>query len=456
MKTRVSNIDCFLANDVRGIVPDQLNESIAYDIGRAFGESLKARTVCIGYDVRDSSPSLARSIASGLFACGCNVYSLGLCGTEEVYFSVSELDLDGGIMVTASHNPQEYNGIKFVGRGSSPLNSQILNDIKLRAQNKEFSNPNTPGKDLGLVSPEAYISHILGYVNTEKLKPLNIVLDSGNGCAGPVLDFLEPSLPFSLIKIRNKPDGSFPHGIPNPLLPENREYTSIAVQKHNADFGVAFDGDFDRCFFFDEFGNFIEGYYLVALLARMCLRKEPKGTIIHDPRLIWNTIEQVNSLGARAVMSRTGHTFIKQRMRDENAVYGGEMSGHHYFRKFFYCDSGMVPWLLVAELLSTTGKTLSSFISDARSRYPVSGEINRKVTDMDEAILSVRKYFENDICEIDETDGISMNFTDWRFNLRSSNTESLLRLNVESRNDPEKLEQMVSTILKIVDNFCVH
>lgn len=445
-------LSCFKANDVRGVVPDQLNPDTAYAIGRAFGQFLQARTACVGHDVRHSSPELAEAAVRGLMDAGADVHRLGLCGTEQVYFSVAHLGLEAGIMVTASHNPGQYNGMKFVGHQSRPVGGDTgLAQVRELAEAGAFVEPQRRGTALPDVAPDEYVEHLLDYLDPADLKPLKIVLDPGNGCAGPVVDLLEPHLPFELVKVRNEPDGDFPHGIPNPLLPENREYTARAVRESGAAFGVAWDGDFDRCFFFDEQGRFVEGYYLVALLARMFLDREPGGRIIHEPRLVWNTVEAVERAGGVPVLCRTGHAFIKQRMREEDAVYGGEMSGHHYFRDFAYCDSGMVPWLLVAQLLGRTGRSLSSFVDNAAMRYPVSGEINRSVEDKAGAIAAVRSAVEGDALSVDETDGVSMDFGDWRFNLRTSNTENLLRLNVETRGDASLLEDRTKRLLEIID-----
>lgn len=447
-------LSCFKANDVRGVVPDQLDHDAAYAIGRAFGQYLGASTACVGHDVRHSSPELAQATIRGLLDSGADVHPLGLCGTEQVYYTVADMGLDAGIMITASHNPGQYNGMKFVERDSRPVGGETgLREVRALAESGRFIEPEARGRQLDPIGPQAYVEHLLGYLEAGSLSPIRIVLDAGNGCAGPVLDLLQQRLPFRLVKVRNNPDGDFPHGIPNPLLPENREYTAKAVRESGAAFGVAWDGDFDRCFFFDENGRFLEGYYLVALLARMFLEKDPGAKIIHEPRLVWNTVEQVVQGGGVPVQCRTGHAFIKQHMREHDAVYGGEMSGHHYFRDFAYCDSGMVPWLLVAELLCRTGRSLSSFVDNAASRYPVSGEINRRVEDKAGAIRAVRQAVEADSLTVDETDGVSMEFPSWRFNLRTSNTENLLRLNVETRGDPVLLNEKTAMLLDIIDDW---
>lgn len=444
------DVSCFLANDIRGIVPTQINNEIAYKIGWAFVTHLKAEKICIGHDVRLSSPELTESLVRGALDAGCDVYPLELCGTEQVYFTVASLELDGGIMVTASHNPSEYNGMKFVGKKAQPISAQSgLNEIKLLVEGVSNITPAPKKGSLqSKITSEDYIDHLLEYVNIDNPHRIKIVVDSGNGCAGPIVDALESQLPFELVKVRNHPDGSFPHGVPNPLLIENREFTARAIRDYAADFGVAWDGDFDRCFFFDENGNFIESYYLVALFAKLFLKKG-KQKIIHDPRLVWNTREAVIQAGGTPIMSRTGHAFIKELMRKEDAVYGGEMSGHHYFKSFYYCDSGMIPWLIISGLLAASHKPLSAFIKDASDKYPVSGEINRKVDDAQAVIAKVQSAFEYEALKVEDIDGLSMAFDKWRFNLRTSNTESLLRLNVEACEDQGLVQEKTKKILDI-------
>jgi phosphomannomutase/phosphomannomutase/phosphoglucomutase len=444
------NLSCFKAYDIRGRVPEELNEGIARRIGRAYAEWLHPARVAVGRDVRLSSPALAEALSQGLREGGADVFDIGLCGTEEVYFATFHFGLDGGIMVTASHNPAEYNGMKLVREGSRPISGDSGLDI-IRGLAEEGALP--PCKTMGgfqrLDHRSAYIEHLLGYVDPSRLKPLKIVANSGNGCAGPVLDRLAERLPFSFVRLQHEPDGTFPNGIPNPLLPENRTATAAAVRSYGADFGVAWDGDFDRCFLFDEQGGFIEGYYMVGLLAAMFLEKNPGAAIIHDPRLTWNTIDMVTSRGGVPIQSKTGHAFIKERMRAEDAVYGGEMSAHHYFREFAYCDSGMIPWLTVAELVSATGQPLSALVGDRMRMFPVSGEINRQVADPQGALKRVEAAFPGG--RIDRTDGLGMEFSDWRFNLRSSNTEPVLRLNVEARGDEGLMRQQTERILRLLE-----
>jgi phosphomannomutase/phosphoglucomutase len=448
---------CFKAYDVRGRVPDELNEDIARRIGHATADVLGPGPVVLGRDVRLSSPALQAALAEGLMAAGRDVIDIGLCGTEEVYFQTFHLGAAGGIMVTASHNPMDYNGLKLVREGSRPISGDSgLFTIRDAAARGEFTDAPVRGTLRTNEDKSAYIEHLLGYVDRPSLKPLKIVVNSGNGGAGMVIDQLAPHLPFEFIRIQHEPDGRFPNGIPNPLLPENREATAVAVREHGADFGIAWDGDFDRCFFFDAQGDFIEGYYLVGLLATALLARSPGGKIIHDPRLTWNTIEMVQQAGGIPVESKTGHAFIKERMRVEDAIYGGEMSAHHYFRDFAYCDSGMIPWLLVAQLVSSTGKSLASLVAERVDRFPCSGEINFKVKDAAESIARVLGHFSAMNPRLDHTDGVSAEFDDWRFNLRSSNTEPLLRLNVETRGDRALLALRTGEISALIGAPAAH
>ncbi|MDP3182693.1 MAG: phosphomannomutase CpsG [Desulfobaccales bacterium] len=448
----MKSLTCFKAYDVRGRVPDELNEDLAYRIGRAYAAFLSPSRVAVGRDVRSSSQSLTDALARGLQDSGVEVWDLGLCGTEQVYFYTSHLGLDGGIMVTASHNPPDYNGMKFVRAQSRPLSGYSgLKDIEVLAAAQKLPPPcQTKGKRLSTDALKAYVAHLLSYVDLKVLRPLKVVTNAGNGCAGPVLDRLAPHLPFQFIKICHAPDGSFPHGVPNPLLPENRQATAQAVRASGAQVGLAWDGDFDRCFFFDEQGNFIESYYLVGFLAQARLARYPGGAIIHDPRLTWNTLEMVRQAGGRPIMSKTGHAFIKERMRAENAVYGGEMSGHHYFRDFAYCDSGMIPWLLVLELMCRLDQPLSALVRERMRRYPVSGEINRQLKNPDAALARVEAFYQAKATALDRTDGLSLEFTDWRLNLRKSNTEPVLRLNVETRQDPVLLKEKTAEVLGLM------
>ncbi|MBM5574884.1 phosphomannomutase CpsG [Deefgea sp. CFH1-16] len=434
-------LSCFKAYDIRGQLGTELNEDIAYRIGRAYGEFLQPKRMVVGGDARLTSEALKMALTNGLMDSGCDVIDIGMTGTEEVYFAAFHLDVDGGIEVTASHNPMDYNGMKLVKRGSVPISGDTgLRDIQRLAEENQF--PAVVRR--GIFSQQSiladYVQHLLGYIDITQLKPMKIVLNAGNGAAGHVVDALESqfaaaNVPVQFIKVHHEADGRFPNGIPNPLLPENRADTANAVKAHGADLGIAWDGDFDRCFLFDETGNFIEGYYIVGLLAKAFLANTPGSKIIHDPRLTWNTIEMVAQAGGIAIQSKTGHAFIKERMRLEDAVYGGEMSAHHYFRDFAYCDSGMIPWLLVIDLMSRSGQKLSVMVRERIAAFPSSGEINRAVPDAQAAIAKVRAAYEAQAITIDETDGLSLDFGAWRFNLRSSNTEPVIRLNVESKAD---------------------
>ena len=445
-------IECFKAYDIRGRIPDQLNEDVAYRIGRAFAQFLKPKIVVVGQDVRPTSPALTAALMKGLTEGGADVLDIGLCGTEEVYFATSHAKADGGIMVTASHNPADYNGMKLVREESRPISGDTgLDQVRLLAESGEFDTPERTGQVTPYEHRVAYIRHLLSYIDASSLRPLKVVVNAGNGCAGPLLDLLEKQLPLEIIKICHEPDGSFPNGIPNPLLPENRGITRDAVLEHGAGLGIAWDGDFDRCFFFNEHGEFIEGYYIVGLLAEAFLATRPKAKIIHDPRLTWNTVDIVEQAGGEAVMSKTGHAFIKERMRAEDAVYGGEMSAHHYFRDFAYCDSGMIPWLLVVELMCRQKKLLSELVGERMKKFPASGEINRTLNDPAAAIKAVEEKYASGALDVDHTDGLSVEFVEWRFNLRMSNTEPVVRLNVESRREQGLMEEKTSEILQFLD-----
>jgi phosphomannomutase len=447
------DLSAFKAYDIRGRVPGQLNDEFAERLGRAFVEVTGARRVVVGSDIRLSSPALTAALTKGLLAAGADVYDIGLCGTEQVYFGTFHYGMDGGIMVTASHNPMDYNGMKLVGKDSVPLSSDTgLLDIKNRMDGI-MVDAVKPGVCHTLDVMADFVKHLLGYVDVSTLKPLKIVVNAGNGGAGLIIDALESHLPFEFVKIDHAPDGTFPHGVPNPLLPENRERTSQAVLGSGADMGIAWDGDFDRCFLFDEKGGFIEGYYMVGLLAEVFLKKVPGAKIIHDPRLTWNTVDVVTAAGGIPVQSKTGHAFIKERMRQEDAIYGGEMSAHHYFRDFAYCDSGMIPWLMVAELVCASGKTLGQLVEERIAAFPASGEINRTLEDPARVLKGIEAQFKDAALTTEFVDGLSMEFADWRFNLRMSNTEPLVRLNVESRGDQALMEEKTKELLSRMDSF---
>jgi phosphomannomutase len=447
------NISCFKAYDVRGQIPNELNGDVAYRIGNATAEFLGGGRIVVGRDMRHSSEELSNEVVRGLTEAGVEVLDIGLCGTEMVYFATSHMKADGGIMITASHNPADYNGLKLVREEAKPISADSgLAEIREFAERDSRLSADSAGQRREVDVFDAYIQHILGYVDTGALKPLKLVMNAGNGCAGIGVDGLEPHLPFQLIKMHNNPDGDFPNGIPNPMLLENQAETADAVVAHKADMGIAWDGDFDRCFLFDENGGFIEGYYIVGLLAESFLKKQPGAKIIHDPRLTWNTLDIVAAGGGVAVQSKSGHSFIKETMREVDGAYGGEMSAHHYFRDFSYADSGMIPWLLVAELVSTTGKSLSQLISERQALYPASGEINRKVPDADETLALLKATYGEAANSVDDVDGYSFEFDEWRFNIRKSNTEPVVRLNVESRADVALMQRKTDEVLSLIDN----
>lgn len=455
----MTTLTCFKAYDIRGQLGEELNTDIAYRIGRAYGEFLKPKTIVVGGDVRLTSEELKLALSDGLRDAGVDILDIGLAGTEEIYFATSHLKIDGGIEVTASHNPMNYNGMKLVREDSKPISGDTgLKDIKRLAELNEFAavSEGSRGGYKQISVLDAYVDHLLGYIDFKNFTtPLKLVINSGNGAAGHVIDeiekrFVKAGVPVEFIKVHHQADGNFPNGIPNPLLPECRADSTAAVIESKANMGIAFDGDFDRCFMFDEDGAFIEGYYIVGLLSKAFLQKNPGAKIIHDPRLTWNTQDIVAEEGGIAVMSKTGHAFIKERMRAEDAIYGGEMSAHHYFKDFAYCDSGMIPWLLVAELLSLKGESLSSMVKDRMAAFPASGEINRKVAGANEIIDKIRAVYEADAVNVDFTDGLSIEYADWRFNLRTSNTEPVVRLNVESKGNTELMNQKTTEILKLL------
>ncbi|MGY8859136.1 MAG: phosphomannomutase, partial [Pseudomonadales bacterium] len=410
------------------------------------------RQVVVGHDIRLTSEAIKAAVTEGLLEQGVDVYDIGLCGTEEIYFATSHAGMDGGIAITASHNPKDYNGMKFVREESRPISGDTgLFDIKKLAEQDQFTPAAERGQLYPLNTSEAYVQHLLSYVDTASLKPLKIVVDAGNGGAGRVVDLLEQHLPFEFIKLHHNADGNFPNGVPNPLLPENRVAATAAVRDHEADLGLGWDGDFDRCFFYDEDGNFIEGYYVVGLLAEAFLKQQGPARIVHDPRLTWNTVDIVQSLGGEAVQSKTGHAFIKERMRLENAVYGGEMSAHHYFRDFAYCDSGMIPWLLVAGLISSSGQPLSRLVAERMAAYPCSGEINRTIENPVAVLTKIEAVYRDQAESVEHVDGLSMSMGEWRFNVRMSNTEPLVRLNVESRGDQALMKEKTTELLALID-----
>ena len=444
-------ISSFKAYDIRGQLPHEINSEIAYRVGNATAEYLSAKKMILGRDIRASSKELSESMASGLMDAGVDVIDIGECGTENVYYATGELKSCGGIMVTASHNPSDYNGFKIVSENAKPISSEtgLLDIQKIAESDKRLiseSRGNHEQRDLN----QSYVKKVLSFIDHDSLSKLKVVMNPGNGGAGVYAEYISKNMPIEIIKLNFDPDSSFPNGIPNPMIEENRASTSQAVIDNKADLGIAWDGDFDRCFFFDEKGNFIEGYYLVGLLAKSFLIKNRNERVIYDPRLTWNTIDVVERYGGDAIQCQSGHSFIKKSMRDNDAVYGGEMSAHHYFRDFYYCDSGMIPWLLILEMISKEKMPLSQMIQKYREKYPVSGEINLKVSNTKTIIDSIKEYYLDDALGVDETDGVGMEFEKWRFNLRASNTEPLIRLNVESSNNEslmnEKTRELVDRI----------
>jgi phosphomannomutase len=444
-------IQGFKAYDLRGRIPSELNEDVAYRVGRAYAEFVKPKKVVVGRDIRLSSELLGKALEQGLLDSGVDVHDIGLCGTEVVYYATFAREMDGGVMVTASHNPPDYNGMKFVREGSRPISGDTgLVDIRQIAEQGAFTKPARVGERFAVDIMPDYIEHLLSYVDRAKLKPLKVVVHAGNGGAGLIVDKLEPYLPFEFIKVQHEPDGSFPNGVPNPMLAANHRAPVEALRKHGADCAISWDGDYDRCFFFDETGSFVEGYYIVGLLAAAFLQRHPGSRIVHDPRLTWNTLDIVQRLGGEAVQSKSGHAFIKATMREADAVYGGEMSAHHYFRDFSYCDSGMIPWLLVLQLMCTTGKPLSELVGERIRLFPASGEINRRVPDAKATIVEALERYQPMARSIDRTDGVSVEFDAWRFNLRSSNTEPLIRLNVESRGNEVLMRDKTQELLALI------
>lgn len=446
----MDKIASFKAYDLRGKVPAELNEELAYNLGRGLTKHLSAKTAVIGHDVRTSSQALSDALAKGFTDSGVNVIDIGLCGTEMIYFATSFLGTDAGVMITASHNPPEYNGMKVVKKDSVPVGYDSgLSEIEQIILQKDFL-PLAERK--GTLTKQdittEFIANLDKFFDVKKLRPMKVVVNAGNGCVGPILNILEPNLPCEMIKLFIEPDPTFPNGVPNPMLEGNRKPTIDAIIANKADLGVAWDGDYDRCFFFDEFGNFIEGYYIVGLLAKSILKKFPGENIIHDPRLVWNTIEVVTKAKGNAVQSKSGHAFIKQKMREVNAIYGGEMSAHHYFRENAYSDSGIIPFLLVMQLMSEEGKTLSQLVGEMMKNYPCSGEINSTIADPAAKIKEIEAAYPGGKRET--VDGISVEYDEWRFNLRMSNTEPIIRLNVETRNDEKLMHEKTDELLQLI------
>ncbi len=450
-------LSAFKAYDIRGRVGEDLDEDFAWRVGRAFARAMRPGRAVLGRDVRDSSPALAAAIARGLADEGVDVADLGLCGTEEVYFATDHLGAGGGLMVTASHNPLGDNGVKLIGPGARPISrASGLAEIEALVEAGDFGPPAAArGRIAAADTRAAYVARVLSFVDRAALRPLKVLVNAGNGAAGPSFDAIAAALadaPLDLVRMHHDPDPAFPNGIPNPLLPENRPPTAAAVVAHGADLGVAWDGDFDRCFVFDETGAFVDGEYIVGLLAAAMLAGHPGAKIVHDPRVMWNTQAVVAAAGGEAVLSRTGHALMKEKMREVDAVYGGEMSAHHYFRDFMYCDSGMIPWLLVAGHMSATGRPLSALVAERRAAHPSSGEINFRLGDAEAAVAAVEAEFARG-AEIDRLDGLSAAFPGWRFNLRRSNTEPVVRLNVETRGDAVLLAEKTEAISAALRRF---
>ena len=452
--SQMQKLPAFKAYDIRGRMPEQLNEFMVYCIGKAYARVMKPQApIAVGQDIRLSSKALSQALIAGLNSEGVTTVDIGLCGTEMIYFAAGQDHMGGGIMVTASHNPADYNGLKMVKEGSRPISSDtglgaieqetivLMNSISMQSAYIPTTSLHNEQSVLA-----GYIAKLLAMIDVAKVKPLHVLVNGGNGCAGPFFDALAQHLPLKVTRMNHEPDGTFPNDVPNPMLLEQQQLTAKAVVAAGADLGIAWDGDFDRCFFFDENGRFIEGYYLVGLLAEQLLKKSPKSAIVHDPRLEWNTIEKVQALGGKAVVCKCGHSFIKDKMREEDAVYGGEMSAHHYFRDFFYCDSGMIPWLLIIELLSQDGRPFSQVVDQCMMDFPCSGEINFTIANAKETLARIQAFYAPKALTISHLDGVSMEFSDWRFNVRSSNTEPVVRLNVESRGNAALLNEKVAEL----------
>lgn len=449
-------LNAFKSYDIRGQVGKDLDGGIAYRIGRAFAQAMRPGRVVLGRDARESSPMLADAVSRGLADEGADVADIGLCGTEEVSFAVDHSGAGGGVMVTASHNPADCNGAKLMGPGARPVSrASGLARIEELVEKAGFGAPAGSGRIERIDMREAYAERILSFVDLTALRPLKVLVNAGNGAAGPAFDAIAGAMagaPVDFARINHAPDPDFPNGIPNPLLPENRSATSDAVLAQGADIGVAWDGDFDRCFLFDETGAFVDGEYIVGLLSAAMLASNPGAKIVHDSRVMWNTRCIVAECGGDAVVSRTGHALVKEKMREVRAAYGGEMSGHHYFRDFMFCDSGMIPWLLVLQRMSATGRPLSALVDGMRQAHPSSGEINFRLAEPDAAVAAVEAEFASGAA-IDRLDGLSAAFADWRFNLRRSNTESVVRLNVETRGDHELLGERTAALSRVLQRF---
>ena len=443
----------FKAYDVRGLYPEEVNEELAYRVGKILVHKLNAKKIVVGYDIRLSGPTMLKTLAEGITDAGAQVVNIGQCGTEMVYFATYHTQADGGVMITASHNPKEYNGMKLVREGARPISADTgLKEIGKLATSADFPRVLDTGVTKGKISNldimPAYIEKLLSFVDVKKLKPMKLVVNPGNGGAGPIFKELAKYLPFEYVMLNGKPDGNFPNGVPNPMLLKNRKETAEQVVASGADLGISWDGDFDRCFLFDAKGNFVDAYYIIGLLAEVFLAKQAGAKIMYDPRLRWNAEEIIERLGGKKVIYKSGHAFMKQCMRDVGVLYGGESSAHHYFRDFTCCDSGMLPWLLVCQYLCSSGKTLEEAVGERMAMFPVSGEINRKVSNAGEILAQLEAKYSSGI--VDKIDGLSVAYRDWRFNVRTSNTEPVMRLNVETRGDKKLLEEKTAELLAVI------
>jgi len=442
----------FKAYDVRGIYPSELDEAGAYAVGRAYVEQFEPRAVAIGRDMRVSSPSIARAVMQGAADGGAEVKDIGMIGTEMLYFGVGELDIDGGVMVTASHNPKEYTGMKVVRRGALPVGGDSgLLDVRDRAQTIESPElvGDPPAESVDIYP--AFVERVLSFIDVDVVKPLRVVIDAGNGMAGAMMPPILDRLPVDAVRCFFEPDGTFPNHEPNPLLPENREFIVGKVKEEQADLGIAFDGDADRCFFVDDTGEFVPGDFVTALLARAMLEKEPGAKVIYDVRASWAVPRAIEEAGGVALMNRVGHAFIKQRMRKEDALFAGEVSAHYYFRDFSQADTGVVPFLVMVELLSKADRPLSELLAPYRERYFLTGELNTPVADVALKLQELKERYAAEGGRISHLDGISVDFDDWHFNVRPSNTEPLLRLNLEALSEP-LMEEKRDEVLAVIRN----
>jgi phosphomannomutase len=440
----------FKAYDVRGVYPGELDEAGALAIGRAYVEEFEPRRVAVGRDVRLSSPAMAEAVMRGASEAGADVLDLGLVGTEMVYFAVGDLKLDGGVMVTASHNPKQYTGMKIVRAGALPVGGDSgLLDVGSRAMAPpDETRGQTPGHVESYDVWPAYVDRVLSFVDVSAIQPLKIVVDAANGMAGTMLPPVLERLPVEAVRCFFEPDGDFPNHEPNPLLPENREFIVAKTLAEGADLGIAFDGDADRCFFVDDSGEFVPGDFVTALLAESILAREPGGKILYDVRASWAVPDTIERAGGIPLVNRVGHAFIKHRMREEGAVFGGEVSGHYYFRDFSQADSGVVPFLLMLEYISRGGRKLSEILRPYRERYFITGELNTPVADVPSKLRELEERFGRD-GRVTHLDGLSVDAEDWHMNVRPSNTEPLLRLNLEARSQ-ELMERKRDEVVDVI------